>query len=73
MRLLLIPLILFGLSGIWFSCETFEPAAPAGDALLDGPVEGLSEAENLQFLRGDIAFNDDVFTAETWLGTIVRG
>ena len=70
MRFLLTPVILLGLSGIWFSCETFEPAAPAGDALLDGPVEGLSEAENLQFLRGDIAFNDDVFTAERGLGPL---
>jgi CxxC motif-containing protein (DUF1111 family) len=70
MRFLLSPLILLCLSGIWFSCETFEPAAPTGDTLLDGPVEGLSEAENLQFLRGDIAFNDDVFTAETGLGPL---
>ena len=38
------------------------------DTLLDGPVEGLSESENLRFLRGDIAFNDDVFTPETGLG-----
>ena len=70
MRLLLIPLMLLGLSGIWISCETFEPDAPADDTLLDGPVEGLSEAENLQFLRGDIAFNDDIFTAETGLGPL---
>ena len=70
MRLLLIPLMILGLSGIWISCETFEPNAPADDALLDGPVEGLSEAENLQFLRGDIAFNDDIFTAETGLGPL---
>jgi CxxC motif-containing protein (DUF1111 family) len=69
MRLLL-PLILVGLSGIWLSCENFEPAGPKADALLDGPVEGLSEAENLQFLKGDIAFNDDVFTAETGLGPL---
>jgi CxxC motif-containing protein (DUF1111 family) len=70
MRLLLIPLMILGFSTVWISCETFEPNAPADDALLDGPVEGLSEAENLQFLRGDIAFNDEVFTAETGLGPL---
>ena len=70
MRLLLIPLMILGFSGIWVSCETFEPNAPADDTLLDGPVEGLSEAENLQFLRGDIAFNDEIFTAETGLGPL---
>ncbi len=38
--------------------------------LLDGPVEGLSEAENLRFLRGDVAFNDEVFTPATGLGPL---
>ena len=38
--------------------------------MLDGPVEGLSEEENRIFLRGDVAFNDDIFTAETGLGPI---
>ena len=70
MRLLLISLMILGFSTVWISCETFEPNAPADDALLDGPVEGLSEAENLQFLRGDIAFNDEIFTAETGLGPL---
>ena len=70
MRFLVIPLMILGFSAIWISCETFEPNAPADDTLLDGPVEGLSEAENLQFLRGDIAFNDDIFTAETGLGPL---
>ncbi len=36
--------------------------------MLDGPVSGLSHSENQQFLAGDIAFNDEVFTAETGLG-----
>jgi CxxC motif-containing protein (DUF1111 family) len=69
MRLLIL-LMTLALSGIWISCENFEPKGPSGDALLDGPVEGLSEAEHLQFLRGDIAFNDDIFIAETGLGPL---
>ncbi len=46
------------------------PATPAEDQLLDGPVEGLSYAEQAQFLAGDIAFNDEVFTSSTGLGSI---
>ena len=70
MRPLLKLLVLIIISGILLSCENFEPSAPKDDTLLDGPVEGLSEAENLQFLRGDIAFNDEIFTAETGLGPL---
>ena len=51
-------------------CENFEPAAPADHDLLDGPVSGLTESENLRFLRGDIAFNDEIFTPETGLGPL---
>jgi CxxC motif-containing protein (DUF1111 family) len=51
-------------------CENFEPAAPASENLLDGPVEGLSEFENIRFLRGDAAFNDQIFTPETGLGPL---
>lgn len=52
------------------SCEAFEPAAPAPYETLDGPVDGLSESENLRFLRGDIAFNDEIFTSSTGLGPL---
>jgi len=51
-------------------CEWMIPAAPADNELLDGPVEGLSSAENARFLAGDIAFNDEIFTAQTGLGPI---
>lgn len=51
-------------------CEHFEPAAPHNEDLLDGPVEGLSESENLRFLRGDIAFNDEIFIPQTGLGPL---
>jgi CxxC motif-containing protein (DUF1111 family) len=52
------------------SCELFEPAAPADEELLDGPLAGLTPAENAQFLRGDVAFNDDVFTTTSGLGPL---
>ncbi|RAV97875.1 di-heme oxidoredictase family protein [Pseudochryseolinea flava] len=61
----------FGMVFIVFqACEHFEPVAPAENALLDGPVEGLSPAENIRFLKGDVAFNDDVFTASNGLGPL---
>lgn len=50
------------------ACEKMLPPAPKEDEILDGPVEGLTEAEKIQFLAGDVAFNDDVFTPEKGLG-----
>jgi len=52
------------------SCEKFLPQAPEDDEILDGPVEGLSPAEKDIFLRGDRAFNDDIFTTENGLGPL---
>jgi CxxC motif-containing protein (DUF1111 family) len=52
------------------SCEKILPGAPAEDELLDGPVEGLTSAQSAQFLRGDNAFNNEVFTEATGLGSI---
>ena len=52
------------------SCERFEPSAPGNASILDGPVSGLTEAEHLQFLRGDAAFNDQVFTDANGLGPL---
>jgi CxxC motif-containing protein (DUF1111 family) len=53
-----------------FSCSKLEPATPSDESILDGPVEGLTPEQNAQFLRGDIAFNDDVFTKENGLGPL---
>lgn len=50
------------------SCDVIVPEAPAEEDLLDGPISGLSHEEQDQFLKGDIAFNDDVFTPKTGLG-----
>lgn len=52
------------------ACSAIEPPAPADDSLLDGPVSGLTPAQNSRFLAGDRAFNDEVFTATTGLGPI---
>ncbi len=52
------------------ACEKLTPAIREDDELLDGPVDGLNNSQSLQFLKGDIAFNDQVFTAETGLGSI---
>lgn len=61
-------MLLIGL--LMLSCEEFQPNAPAEHDILDGPIEGLTETENLRFLRGDVAFNDEVFTSQTGLGPL---
>ena len=55
---------------IFEACSKFEPAAAANDKLLDGLVVGLSFQQNRQFLAGDIAFNDEIFTSQTGLGSL---
>lgn len=52
------------------SCEKILPGGPADDEILDGPVEGLTDAQSARFLKGDNAFNNEVFTAATGLGSI---
>ncbi len=55
---------------VQLSCKKLEPAAPEDHETLDGPLEGLSDEQRAMFLKGDIAFNDDVFTKETGLGPL---
>lgn len=50
------------------ACKKIMPPAPKDNELLDGPVEGLSVEENKRFLRGDAAFNDEIFTPQNGLG-----
>ena len=52
------------------ACSKLQPAAPADDELLDGSVAGLSYEQNKQFLAGDVAFNDEIFTSANGLGPI---
>lgn len=64
---------IFGLSAlllIALSCQKIMPRPLADDQILDGPVEGLSDAQAAQHLRGDLAFNQKVFTPETGLGSV---
>lgn len=58
------------LTGALVACQKMLPGAPADDHLLDGPAQGLTTEQHIQFLRGDVAFNDEVFTAETGLGPL---
>jgi CxxC motif-containing protein (DUF1111 family) len=73
MRVYLTYIVLFFILLFVFSlvaCEKIMPASPNDDELLDGPVDGLTHAQSLQHLRGDVAFNDQIFTAETGLGPV---
>jgi len=63
-----VPLALLCL--VWIACDSLIPAKPAQDALLDGPMQGLSTEENSRFLAGDAAFNNEVFTPATGLGPL---
>ena len=53
-----------------YSCDSLIPEAPAESDLLDGPTEGLTTSQQSRFLKGDIAFNDEVFTPESGLGPV---
>lgn len=57
-------------AAIFLSCEKLLPKAQSGDSLLDGPIDGLTPEQNKRFLRGDVAFNDEIFTSQTGLGPL---
>jgi Predicted thiol oxidoreductase len=67
---------LFVLSGfivlmiIYLSCGKVLPGVPGDDQILDGPMEGLTTEQKILFIKGDVAFNDEIFTKETGLGPI---
>jgi CxxC motif-containing protein (DUF1111 family) len=52
------------------SCSGLFPEMPSDDEILDGQIEGLSYEQNRQFLSGDNAFNNDIFTPEKGLGPV---
>ncbi len=52
------------------ACNKLLPGVPEDDSVLDGPIEGLTREQMAQFLRGDVAFNDEIFTPETGLGPV---
>ncbi len=69
-KIYLIPAALVICVAIIQACTKLQPAAPADDEILDGPVAGLSYDQNRHFLAGDVAFNDEIFTTQTGLGSI---
>lgn len=52
------------------ACDTILTGPAPDNSLLDGPIEGLTAEQSAQFLRGDIRFNDEVFTSATGLGPL---
>ena len=50
------------------SCEKLVPSGLEDDEILDGTVDGLTHAQTLRFLKGDAAFNTEIFTSATGLG-----
>ena len=61
---------MMALVAIAISCSKLLPGVPPDDSILDGPVEGLTTDQHAQFLAGDVAFNDEVFTNSTGLGPV---
>ncbi|MEJ7827455.1 MAG: di-heme oxidoredictase family protein [Segetibacter sp.] len=59
--------------GLLVACEKILTRLPEDDSILDGPLEGLNSQEKGQFLRGDVAFNDEIFTPENGLGPVFVG
>lgn len=57
-------------STILLTCNVLEPGLPSDEEVLDGPVIGLTQAESIQFLAGDAAFNNEVFISSTGLGPL---
>lgn len=51
------------------SCEETLIPAPEENELLDGPIDGLTTEQQIQFLKGDEAFGE-VFTIEKGLGPV---
>lgn len=67
-RLLFYAMMLFSVVACREIMKNITPKAQPDDKILDGPVDGLSTAEKLQFLAGDAAFNDEVFFSGNGLG-----
>ena len=67
-KIKIISIICLFVSG-FVACEKLAPGRPPADEILDGPVDGLSYEENRRFLAGDFAFNKEIFTTQTGLGS----
>ncbi len=62
--------VLATIIAIYISCSKILPKLPKDDEILDGPIAGLTTEQNKMFLRGDVAFNDDIFKQENGLGPL---
>lgn len=69
-RIYLILGVWVGVGLIWSSCSKILPTLPKDDEILDGPISGLTSEQNRMFLRGDVAFNDEIFNQANGLGPL---
>ena len=69
-RQLLIVAILISCIALYISCSKMLPGIPNDDEILDGPVDGLTTEQKKIFLKGDAAFNDDIFSRDNGLGPL---
>jgi len=69
-RQLLIISTLIAFVTFYISCSKILPGKPKDDEILDGPIDGLTSEQNRRFLRGDVAFNDEVFNQGNGLGPL---
>lgn len=67
---LLVVLGIAALMVLYLSCSKMLPDVPKDDEVLDGPLEGLTSEQKRMFLKGDVAFNDEVFVPEKGLGPL---
>lgn len=63
-------LILLIFVTVFIRCARLEPAAPADNQTLDGPIDELSREELARFARGDAAFNNEIFNESNGLGPL---
>lgn len=52
------------------SCDSLLPQLPEPETVLDGPLDGLTFEQKQLHLKGDAAFAEEFFTAETGLGPL---
>ena len=69
-KIFLVTGLLAGVVTLIVSCSKFEPAAPADDQTLDGPVDNLTYAQAIQHGNGDVAFTSELFIKENGLGPV---
>jgi len=70
MKTIVVSAIFLSIIFFLFSCEKILPPAPGDDEILDGPVEGLTYEQTSRFLKGDNAFNNEIFTVANGLGPV---